>query len=340
MRRIGSALLSVSLLVGCGPTGETPPPPADSPESQSAPLTTTDVDVAPECQGILTFVNTASFATLDAYLPSNAVANLVAQRTTAPFTTLAQVSAVSLVGEYRLTQIEGGARAQGFIGGSCVGIVDELAVSTDDAAAIVSLVNTASAQALHSVLPLAWNGATNLLNLRPFTSVQAIANTAGIGTVSIRALRNTATMGYSIEALGAAVNSLPPDDWTVKFDFDFDEVDVMWSSGEDRITSATCFGIDPSSFPASWWGNRPNLANATEVRNYITSAVSTANRNHQIESEIVTEGLSDLESHIVGHTFKGCHLGIERGPWAGVQVSFFIDTTSNFRVMTQRHWVE
>lgn len=338
MRRIGSALLSVSLLVGCGPTGEAPPA-SDSPESQSAPLTTTDVDVAPECQGILTFVNTASFATLDAYLPSNAVANLISRRTTAPFTTLAQVSAVSLVGEYRLTQIEGGARARGFIGPSCAGIFDELAVSTDDAAAIVSFVNTASTQAMYAVLDHAWNGATSLINLRPFTSVQAISNAAGIGKVSLRNLRNTATMGYSIEALGAAINALPEDEW--KVEFDFDEVDVMWgSAGDERINSATCFGIDPSTFPYSWWANRPTLGDATEVRNYVTSAVSAANRNHQVENEIVTEGLADLETHIVGRTFKGCHLSFERGPWAGVQVSFFVDTASGFRVLTRRHWVE
>src|SRR5690242_10379362 len=124
MRRLGSALLALSILAGCGgvesePSTESRESP--SAERQQAPLTTTNVDVAPECQGIISFVNTASFQTLDAYLPSDVATNLVAQRATSPFVTLAQVDAVSGVGPARLDQIAAGARAEGFIGSSCVG---------------------------------------------------------------------------------------------------------------------------------------------------------------------------------------------------------------------------
>ena len=121
MSRLVSGVLAVSLFVGCGGTDVVEPSP-ESLERAQAPLTETDVDVAPECQGILTFVNGASYATLDAYLPSDVVTRIVNQRATAPFTTLAQVAAVTGMGPARLEQLEGGARAQSYIGASCVGI--------------------------------------------------------------------------------------------------------------------------------------------------------------------------------------------------------------------------
>ena len=200
--RLGSAFLAVSLLAGCGEG--TFEPSSDSLESQQAPLTQTDVDVAPECQGIITFANTASFATLDEYLPSDLVSNLVSQRSVAPFVTLANINSVPLVGPARLEQLEGGARAEGFIGSSCVGIMDDLAISTSDETKLVALVNSLSSTELHDILPYAWNGAANLLNVRPFTSAQAISNMSGIGSVSFRNLRNAATLSQPLEALKTA----------------------------------------------------------------------------------------------------------------------------------------
>lgn len=342
MRRLGPCLLAASLLVGCGPA-ESEPSFTPSLERKAAPLTTTDVDVAPECQGILTFVNTASFETLDAYLPSDAASNLVARRSTAPFATLAEVSAVNRVGPVRLTQIESGARALSYIDSTCAGILDELALSTDDAAAMVSLVNTVSASTLYAVLPYAWNGATNLINLRPFTSVQAISNVSGIGAVSLRNLRNAATMGYSLEVLVSAVNALPEDLWTVKLDQSFEVANVIAGEhGNEHNTGGTCFGIDPSTFPSTNWTNRPALATATEVLDYVSSAVSFANYHHNdpISGEVLEDGLANLEARIAGRTFKGCHLSYSKGPWAGIQVHFFVDTETGFRILTVQHWVE
>ncbi|KFE68943.1 hypothetical protein [Hyalangium minutum] len=341
MRRLGPCLLVASLLAGCGPA-QSEPSFTPSLDREAASLTTTDVDVAPECQGILTFVNTASFETLDAYLPSDAASNLVARRSTAPFATLAEVSAVNLMGPVRLTQIESGARALGYIDSTCAGILDELALSSDDAAAVVSLVNTVSASTLYAVLPHAWNGATNLINLRPFTSAQAISNVSGIGAVSLRNLRNAATMGYSLEVLVSAVNALPEDEWTVKLDQSFEVANVIAGEhGNGRNNGGTCFGIDPSTFPSTWT-NRPTLATATEVRDYVASAASFANyvHNYPISSEVVTEGLANLETRIAGRTFKGCHLSYSKGPWGGIQVHFFVDTETGFRILTEQHWVE
>ncbi|WP_164015056.1 hypothetical protein [Pyxidicoccus trucidator] len=99
-------------------------------------------------------------------------------------------------------------------------------------------------------------------------------------------------------------------------------------------------GERPGTFPSPYWTNRPTLATADEVRNYVTSAVTFANRDNSIPGGLVTDGLADLESRIAGHTFKGCHLSYENGPWAGIQVSFFVDTQTGFRILTVRHWVE
>lgn len=340
MRRLGYTLLAASLLAGCGPS-DSEQSSTPSTTQQGAPLTTTNVDVAPECQGILTFVNTASFETLDAYLPSDVATNLVARRATAPFVTLAEVSAVNLVGPVRLTQLETGARALGYITSTCVGILDELALSTDDAAAMVSLVNSAPASTLYAVLPNAWNGATNLINLRPFTSVQAISNTSGIGPVSLRNLRNAATIGYSLEVLVSAVNALPEDEWTTKLDLSFDVADVLAGEhGNDYNNGGTCFGIDPSTFPSTSWTNRPTLADAAEVHDYVESAAGYSIYNHGLSTEIATEGLADLDARIAGRTFKGCHLSYSKGPWGGIQVHFFVDTETGFRILTEQHWME
>ncbi|NOK00480.1 hypothetical protein HNV27_02520 [Myxococcus xanthus] len=341
MRRLVPALLSASLMVGCGPTGSESEPSSSSTEHQDAPLTTTDVDVAPECQGLLTFVNTASLSTLDAYLPSDVAQNLVGYRATAPFSTLAEVSEVRGVGPVRLTQIEGGARALGYITSTCAGILDELALSTDDAAALVNLVNTIDSSALYAVLPYAWNGATNLLNLRPFASAQAISEVTGIGAVSLRNLRNAATQGYALTALIAAVNAQEESLWTSRLSQNFNVEDVIAGAhGNDQFKSAQCFGIDPSLFPNEHWEVRSQLATGTEVVNQVASTVDYADRNEPLPDALITDGLAELQASTAGGTFKGCYISYGKGPWAGIQVTFFIDTVTGYRVLTEQHWVE
>lgn len=337
MRRIGPMFLAASLFVGCG--GPEVEPSQESLERAQAPLTATDVDVAPECEGILTFTNTASYATLDAYLPSDVATRLVTQRATAPFTTLAQVSAVQGMGEARLKQLEGGARAQGAITTSCAGIFDELALSADDASAIVALVNTIDDSELHDVLPDAWNGAANLLGSRPFTSVQAISNMAGIGPVSLRNIRNSATLSRPLEALINAVNAIPQYDYTATLARHFDWWQVAVGNQHYREGGMTCFGLEPTSTP---YGAtvRPNLADATEVRDTVTSAVSFANRNNVIPSGVVSAGLANLDMLTAGRSFKGCYLSYQDDPWSGHQVAIFVDTVNGFSVMTDRYWSE
>ena len=284
-------------------------------------------------------MNTASYQTLDVYLPSDVASNLVARRASSPFVSLADVASVRGVGPARLEQIEGGARARGFIGPSCVGIMDTLAVSADDSAAIVSLVNGISDSELHDILPYAWNGAGNLLNLRPFTSAQAIADTSGISEVSLRNLRNAATLSRPFEALITAVNNAPQSgnlmaNMARHFDWWQVVTDCYYHSG-----GLTCFGLEPSSVP---YGAtvRPYLADAAEVRATVNTAVHIASPNHQIPDAVVTAGMANLDERITGRSFKGCTFGYAPDPWSGHTATFFVDTVNGFSVMTDTYWSE
>jgi hypothetical protein len=335
-RPLGSALLAVSLLVGCGESG--PELSSELVAQQQAPLTQTDVDVAPECQGIITFANSAPFATLDAYLPSDLVNNLIGARTQAPFVSLADVNSVYLMGPARLEQLEGGARTEGYIGASCVGIMDDLAISTDDDAKIVALVNSVSSTELHDILPYAWNGAANLLNLRPFTSTQAISNTSGIGSVSLRNLRNAATLSQPLEQLITTLNAIPDGNWGASMARHFDWYRTITSNGRYGA-SLECFGIDPDSLPQGT-SIRANLATATEVHNEVASTVSYANWNNQIPASVVSAGMANLDARIAGRTFKGCYFSYSNDPWSANSVAFFVDTVNGFSVMTETYWSE
>ncbi len=339
-RRLGSALLAVGLFTGCGGTDTEASP--DSLAHARAPLTETDVDVAPECQGLLTFVNTASFETLDAYLPGDVASNLVARRTSSPFATLAEVAQVQRVGEARLAQLETGARAEGQLAPSCVGIRDTLAVSTDDEAAMVELVNGISSSELHDILPYAWNGATNLLNLRPFTSTRGISDTAGIGAVSFRNLRNAATLSRPLETLIDAVNETPlPERQRTDMARHFDWYQVVWDPNHlHYLQSLECFGIDPAHLPQGA-SIRPSLADSAEVRADVADAVDWANREGDIPSSVVASGLANLDARIAGRSFKGCYLSwSEWRYWGMNDIAFFIDTESGFSVMTETSWSE
>ncbi|MBJ6761572.1 hypothetical protein JGU66_12415 [Myxococcaceae bacterium JPH2] len=343
MRRLGSAILAVSMLAGCGGS-VAPEPSSENTARQEAPLTSTDVDVAPECQGIINFVNTASFQTLDAYLPSDVASNLVARRTTAPFATLAEVAAVRLVGPARLEQIEGGARAESFITASCVGIVDELAVSADDAAAIVALVNSISSTELHEVLPNAWNGAVNLLTQRPFTNVDAIGNVTGIATVSMRALRNAATLSKPFEDLVAAIAATPRGDFYGRVYRHFDWWGTLHNRDYySRVDVQECFGIDPvdiPGYPNNLPSMRATLATAAEVNTVIGDTVNYAHHMHPVSPALITAGMNNLTQQTQGRSFKGCYFRYAEDPWSGHNMAFFVDPATGFGVMAETYWSE
>lgn len=303
--------------------------------SRSAPLTAEDVDVPPECQGVIDFANVATFATLDEYLPSNVAQNIVTQRLTAPFVTLADLSSVNQVGQARLEQIHAGALSEEFIDVECVGVFDELLVSADDAQAMVTLVNTVSSTELYGYLPDAWNGATNLLNLRPFTHVSQIAATSGIGPVSFRRLRNAATLARPFEELAAAATALHRD---ADIFTHFDWYAIVTAQNQYYLHGMTCFGIDPDLLP-NGTDIRTELADDEEVYADVEDAVSFANRFDELTIDPAI-GLANLESRIEGQTFFGCYISYANDPWSGNNMAFFVDTETGFGVLTETRWSE
>ena len=336
MRHVFSPLFALGFLAGCG--GAEPAEPSELLGTEQAALTQFDVDVAPECQGIIDFVNTASFATLDAYLPSDLALNLIGQRGVSPFTTLASVSAVNGAGAFRLKQIESGARQEGYIGASCVGIMDEIAISADDEARILGLVNTVSSTELHDILPYAWNGATNLLNTRPLATAEGISNTSGIGPVSMRNLRNAATLSVPFEDLVAAVNALPKPDYGTVMARHFDRYDLAWG-GYYQLSGMECFGIDPEDLPKGTT-IRANLADAAEVHAAVVSSLNYAGQSNQIPASVLSQGIANLDALTAGRSFKGCYISYANDPWSGNNMAFFVDTVSGFSVLTETYWSE
>ena len=328
-----AALAGAGVVVsGCAAPGE---PGSENVGEGVAAVTLTDVDVAPECQGVIDFANQASFATLDVYLPSDVALNIVGARSVAPFVTLEDLSDVTLVGPARLTQIHGGALAESYIDADCAGIFDELAISADDGAAIVALVNTVSSTQLHDYLPNAWNGAVNLLNLRPFTSAAQISATSGIGTVSFRSLRNAATLTQPFEELADAATALNRDaDVTTRFDW----YDALTSSGAYSLNGLTCFGVDPELLP-NGTDIRANLADAAEVYAEVEDTIDFANRHDELALD-PAPGLANLAARIDGGTFFGCYISYADDPWSGNNLAFFVDTETGFGVLTETRWSE
>ncbi|HEX2570037.1 MAG TPA: hypothetical protein VH877_10810 [Polyangia bacterium] len=329
MRRLIGSIMVAASVVSAGCSGP------EALGTQRAALTSTDVDVAPECQGIITYANTASFEALDAFLPSNVALNIVGQRAVAPFASLADLLAVDQVAEYRLSQIAQAARTASYIGPSCIGVFDQLAVSADDEQAMVALINTISSTELHDILPNAWNGAVNLLGLRPFTNVQGISNTSGIGAVSLRLIRNAATLSRPFEQLADAVNARHGDSTLLRH---FDWYTTVHSVGRYRLNGLTCFGIDPSRVP-SGAEIRSNLATPAEVLGEVNDAVLYANRFNPNPID-PTAGVANLQQLTAGRTFFGCYVSYSNDPWSGNNMSFFVDPTSGLSILTETRWSE
>jgi DNA uptake protein ComE-like DNA-binding protein len=208
----------------------------------SALVTVDDTDLATECAGILTYVNGATATELDAYLPSNVVANLVARRAVTPFVDLADLSSVSGIAQARLWAIAERARLGSFIGASCAGVYEELAVSADDATAILAYANTASTDALlevvrfekHTVVPA-------IIAARPIASLQSLVDVYGIGTSTFRALRDAA-IESPFDELVSRVNAA--DEWAL-MRTDFDWFATLYDM-PGQPTHLTCWGIASS----------------------------------------------------------------------------------------------
>src|SRR5262249_12352252 len=156
-------------------------------------------------------------------------------------------------------------------------IYDDLALSTDEASAIVAFVDETSEEELDGTLAFLINHTVinTLVANRPFTAVGAISDTSGVGPATLRALRNAATHFQPWEELVAGVDALDHPDGQIRLDLHFDWVPLVASPGAG-LTSMTCFGIDPGLLPTGAT-NRALLADGNEVLENADDAVSTAN---------------------------------------------------------------
>jgi hypothetical protein len=158
MRRKESILMKrrttiLILLAGLATSGcAADPTDTSAPTSATSALTADDVDYAEECTGILTYAENASSNELHSYLPINVVNALITRRAQGPFHRIAEISAVPGIAQARLAQIGQRANQLDYTDVGCLGVYEELAVSYDDAAAIVGYVNAASEAALASVV--------------------------------------------------------------------------------------------------------------------------------------------------------------------------------------------
>jgi DNA uptake protein ComE-like DNA-binding protein len=302
------------------------------------PLTAPDRDLAPECQGILDYASSASLAELDAFLPGSVAAAIVARRAEAPLTSLADILAVPGVGPARADAITSAARDAGLVGDTCAGIVEELALSTDDDAALVAYANSAGDDELRA-LGIADRTIAALVAGRPFAAAPAVGVVRGVGLSTFRVLRDAANAAASpgpFDVLADAVNDAGTD-VVVRTRFDWQAL-LTEDRGDGRLRSATCFGIDEDLLiPGTTV--RPELATGAEVTEAITGAVRWADRGGALGID-TGPGLADLAARTDGKSFAGCYLRFEPDPWSGINRQFFVDTAGDFQVFSELRWSE
>jgi DNA uptake protein ComE-like DNA-binding protein len=299
-----------------------------------AAVTTGDVDTAPECAGILGYVNAASLAELDSYLPSNVAAGIVARRASQPFVDIADLSSVSGIAQARLEQIAARARSLGAIDAGCAGIYEELAVSASDGAQILAYVNTASQDELWNVVRSeADTVAPALVAARPFGSLQQLVDVSGVGPSTFRSMRDAAIID-PFDELAGRVNS-PSSEGSISTAFNWFAVAA---DQPGRQNSMLCFGV-PAELVAEFGGQmRPELADADEVLAEVTSTVNYANVFHPVGD--ATAGLAFLADQLDGHQFLGCYIGFQPNPWCGTNRAFFVNKDTGYRVLVERRWCE
>lgn len=296
-------------------------------------------DTAPACAGFLTYANTASFAALDAYLPSNVAQAIVDTRAVHPFDSVASVVAVNGVAETRLQQIFSAARSAGLVGAACSGIYDQIATSTDEASAMVSFVNQASREEIRGVLASLIDETVvgNLVASRPYANVGALSSTPRVGPATFRTLRNAATFRRPFEELVDEVNEINHPDALVRVDQHFEWLPIVTDPG-DGVTDMVCFGIDPALLPPEATV-RSLLADGNEVVENVGETVSLANAFGELDISPYP-GLADLEFRSANSSFFGCYINVHPNPWVYDRTTFFVDTATGASLLLTLHYVE
>ena len=308
--------------------------PAPDTSTEDLASTIADTDLAPECAGILTYVNGAQLAELDGYLPSTVADAIILRRATRPFSDLADLSSVSGVAQARLDQITARARTLGFINATCAGVYEELAVSQSDQAAILAYANSATEAALWDVVRFEPDTVAPLLIARrPIASLQYLADTYGVGPSTFRSLRDAAVID-PFDELVIRVNAANAEA-SIKTAFNWYSVA---SDQPGQQGGMVCFGV-PSDLVTSYGGQlRQNLADAAEVVAASTSAVQYADRYHHVGD--ATAGLAHLAAQAAGHLFFGCYIDFQPNPWCGYSRSFFVNKDTGARVLNETYWCE
>jgi len=303
--------------------------------TQAAALATENLDTAPACAGILTYVNWASYSELAYYLPNSLANAIVARRNLTPFVSMADLSSVSGVAQGRLEQIAGRARTVDFIDAECAGVFEEHAVSYDEQVAILAFVNGASASALRNATPHNLDVVPYLIATRPYASLAALAATPQVGIATFHALKVAAVDG-PFEVLVAAVNAAAQD---VTISTNFDWFALLYSQDQPGwITHLECWGLD--DLVTELGGTiRNELADADEVTDDVTGAVSYADRFGGVALD-PTAGLADLATWAAGRTFYGCYATYAPDPWSGVVRRFYLDQATDTGVLIETRWSE
>lgn len=322
------------LVFGLGCMAEEASPSAPETATAASALTTGDVDFAPECSGILAYVNWASPQELDSYLPNTVASAIVQRRAVKPFSSIADISSVTGIAQARLAQITGRAYTYDFIDVECSGVYEELAVSYEDRAAILTYVNTASATDLESVVRFEpENVVPQLIAGRPFTTLQTLVDVYGVGPVTFRSLRDAAIDG-PFDLLAKKVNAANRNARLVR-SFDWFDLVTKQYWGQSSIE---CFGVDPGLVNSVGGTIRPNLATGSEVLAHVTNTVSSANAFGEVGD--ATAGLADLAAQTAGQTFFGCYISYQPDPWSSYSQAFFVNTQTGYRVLSETGWSE
>jgi hypothetical protein len=323
---------TLCLAAGCAPEATT--------ASAGAALTTTDVDVAPECEGILTYVNTIPESYLAAYLPDTLAASIVARRAQTPFTSLMDLSSLNGVAQGRLAQIAGAARTLDYIDEDCAGVWEELAVSYEDKVAILWFTNHATEQQLLDALPANHNAVPGLLAYRPFANLDALVAVKEIGPAAFRYLRNAATHYGPLDQLAADVTAVTAGNGHAQILLHFDLQEMLL--GQDHSVyqqQATCFGVDPQIVEEIGGTLVSTLATPADVHADVLDAVDYANAIGNLAID-PTAGLADLDARIGGHSLAGCNVRFAPDPWSGVTRNIYFDPATGFQILTETGWSE
>jgi hypothetical protein len=135
------------------------------------------------------------------------------------------------------------------------------------------------------------------------------------------------------DQLVLAANATPSEVWIRT---GFEPIEALFPQIYGQRSAPICFGM-PAQIVADAGGTmRPNLADATEVMNRVTSAVASAG-HLPIDA---APGLADLAAQVAGQHFYGCSLGYQPNPWCGLDRSFYVNTVTGYRVFVETGWCE